>query len=110
MTVAPAACVGGGTWRRGSKILSWIKSGPGGHTVGSRPTAGIYTVGLVEATLRLLLLLLLPPHAVLQGVYQPKREMISKLETHSFLWLKCFLIELIFRRFQPQKVAVNLIG
>ena len=43
-----------------------------------------YTVGLVEATLRLLLLLL-PPHAVLQGVYQPKREMISKLKTHSLV-------------------------
>ena len=42
MTVAAAVWGGGGTWRRGSKILSWIKSGPGGHTVGSRPTAGIH--------------------------------------------------------------------
>ena len=57
-----------------------------------------YTVGLVEATLRLLLLLL-PPHAVLQGVYQPKREMISKVKTHSFLWLKFSIIELIVGNF-----------
>ena len=63
MTVAAA-------WGGGSKILSWIKSGPGGHTVGSRATAA-YTVGLVEATLRLLLL---PPHAVLQGVPAKARD------------------------------------
>jgi hypothetical protein len=59
-----------------------------------------YTVGLVEATLRLLLLLL-PPHAVLQGVtlYQPKQEMISKVKTQLFLWLKFFVIESIVTNF-----------
>ena len=50
-----------------------------------------YTVGLVEATLRLLLLLL-PPHAVLQGVavnakddFKTRDSSISVLKFHIFL-------------------------